>query len=94
MQQNKTVNVMFRLFDKESRMFVNKFNLDLAAVPNKGDKLTVDLNHWSHIAEVYEVVFADDGMVDVNALLIGTEDDIVSGGYPDIDISRLIDEPR
>jgi len=73
-------------FDRSERQFQFLTEVELAAVPTKGDKIVLNLGEEpiGFMFEVYDVHYADHSATDVNVIRLGTVLEYFGKRYPDI----------
>jgi hypothetical protein len=73
-------------FDRAQRLFQFLTEVELAAVPAKGDKLILDVGEepQATVFEVYEIHYADQAKTDVNVLRVASLLDYLDARFPDI----------
>ena len=73
-------------FDRDKRLFQFLAEVNLAAVPTKGDKIILEIGEepQAFVFEVYEVHYADHAKTDVNVIRKGSLLDYFSSRFPDI----------
>ena len=73
-------------FDREARNFQFLAEVELAGIPTKGDKVTLNLGQEQSgfIFEVYDVHYTDQAGVDVNLVRLGSVSDYFSSRFPDL----------
>lgn len=74
-------------FNRAARNFQFLAEVELASVPTKGDKVTLNLGEAQEgfVFEVYDVHYTDQKGVDVNLIRLSNVLDYFSSRYPDID---------
>ena len=74
-------------FNRAARNFQFLAEVELASVPTKGDKVTLNLGEAQEgfVFEVYDVHYTDQKGVDVNLIRLSSVLDYFSSRYPDID---------
>ena len=73
-------------FNRKERHFQFLAEVELASIPTKGDKVTLNLGaeQEGFIFEVYDVHYTDEAKTDVNLLRISSVLAYFSSGFPDI----------
>lgn len=71
-------------FDKQTRLFKYLREVNLAATPNKNDKVVIDIDSIGYVFKIYEVMFADDGRTDINVIRMCTITEYNSSKFEDI----------
>jgi hypothetical protein len=73
-------------FDREARNFQLLAEVELAAIPTKGDKVTLNVGKEQEgfVFEVYDVHYSDQALTDVNLIRISNVTDYFSSRFPDI----------
>jgi hypothetical protein len=73
-------------FDREARHFQFLIEVNLVAMPAKGDKIVLNLGEEPEgfIFEVYDTHYTDHTGVDVNVIRRGHVTDYILSGFPDI----------
>lgn len=59
--------------------------IELASIPTRHDKITIDIKGIGFIFQVYDVHYADENMIDVNVVRLGEVTDYNGSGFPDIE---------
>lgn len=74
-------------FDREKRHFQFLAEVELASIPTKGDKVTLNVGEEQEgfIFEVYDVHYTDDAKTDVNIIRISSVLEYFSSRFPDIE---------
>lgn len=73
-------------FDRKARNFQLLAEVELAAIPTKGDKVTLNVGEEQEgfVFEVYDVHYSDQALTDVNLIRISNVTDYFSSRFPDI----------
>ena len=73
-------------FGREARHFQFLVELNLVAMPTKGDKVVLNIGEEQEgfVFEVYDVHYTDHSGVDVNVVRLSNVTSYFSSGFPDI----------
>lgn len=73
-------------FNREARNFQFLAEVELAGIPTKGDKVTLNLDEeqGGFIFEVYDVHYTDHAGVDVNLVRLSSVVDYFASRFPDL----------
>jgi hypothetical protein len=90
--KNLNYNIMPRVclkeFNKEKRNFKLLKEVELASIPTKGDKVTLNIEGIGYVFDVYDVHYTEDARTDVNIIRISDITKYNSSKFPDIILEK------
>jgi len=79
----KQITMLLMEFDRSKRVFSALREISLPSVPNKGDRIALEVDGNGYMFNVYDVHYGEAG-IDVNIVRIATFTDFYGSGFPDI----------